>query len=285
MELAVRQQVLQLAGAAVEQRPTPPTAMSEVANSLCLRAGKRAGSDAGQAGASVSSVPLHLEALLYHLSSCDTASVPRDEQLGIENTPLSSSLTAHGGHRLAMVSFQEGSEPRDRTGRALPVDAKQVERTAEAWEKRCRDERHCTEPPTPSSDETCISHGWEREPLRAEELVVRTGKQHDGSGETGEVKTLHHVSAESLDEQGTPIRDEGIITYSAALERAVRWNTAAARYPLARASGEKALRAADFAKRLVRSAWGWPCGIWNIRRRSASRGDTDGATATAKNMW
>jgi len=41
-------------------------------------------------------------------------------------------------------------------------------------------------------------------PLRAEELVGRTGKQPDGSAKTGEVKLCTIWSAESLDEQGTP---------------------------------------------------------------------------------
>jgi hypothetical protein len=70
-------------------------------------------------------------------------------------------------------------------------------------------------------------------PLRAEELVGRTGKQPDRSAKTGEVKLCTIWSAESLDEQGTPVRDEGSVTYSAALESASALDTAAERSPFA----------------------------------------------------
>jgi len=70
-------------------------------------------------------------------------------------------------------------------------------------------------------------------PLRAEELEGRTGKQPDGSAKTGEVKLCTIWSAEALDEEGTPIRDAGSVTYSAALESAVTLDTAATRSPFA----------------------------------------------------
>jgi hypothetical protein len=56
-------------------------------------------------------------------------------------------------------------------------------------------------------------------PLRAEELAGRTGKQPDGSAKTG-VKLCTIWGVESLDEEGTPIRDAGSVTYAAALESA-----------------------------------------------------------------
>jgi hypothetical protein len=63
--------------------------------------------------------------------------------------------------------------------------------------------------------------------------VGRTGKQPDGSAKTGEVKLCIIWSAESLDEEGTPIRDEGSATYSAALKSACALDTTAARSPFA----------------------------------------------------
>jgi len=60
-----------------------------------------------------------------------------------------------------------------------------------------------------------------------------TGKQPDGSAKTGEVKLCTIWSADSLDEQGTPIRDEGSVTYPAAVESASVLDTAAARSPFA----------------------------------------------------
>src|SRR5437879_10728152 len=79
-------------------------------------------------------------------------------------------------------------------------------------------------------------------PLRAEELVGRSGKQPDGSAKTGEVKLCTIWSAESCDEEGTPIRDEGSVTYSAALESACTLDTAAKRSPFAERVWREATR-------------------------------------------
>src|SRR5882724_10828270 len=79
-------------------------------------------------------------------------------------------------------------------------------------------------------------------PLRAEELAGRIGKQPDGSAKTGEVKLCTIWSAESLDEEGTPIRDAGSVTYSAALESASALDTAAARAPFAERVWREATR-------------------------------------------
>jgi hypothetical protein len=124
----------------------------------------------------------------------------------------------------AMVSFQEGSELLTELA-GVTVDAKQVERTAEALgEEITEDERRHTEPidslPLPQTlylgmDGTGI-------PLRAEELVGRSGKQPDGSAKTGEVKLCTIWSAESCDEEGTPIRDQGSVTYFSGLGECVR---------------------------------------------------------------
>jgi hypothetical protein len=144
----------------------------------------------------------------------------------------------------AMVSFQEGSELLTELA-GVALDAKQVERTAEALGKEiAEDERQHSEPsdmlPLPQTlylgmDGTGI-------PLRAEELADRIGKQLDGSAKTGEVKLCTIWSAESLDEEGTPIRDAGSVTYSAALESASALDTAAARAPFAERVWREATR-------------------------------------------
>ena len=56
-------------------------------------------------------------------------------------------------------------------------------------------------------------------PVRKEELVDRPGKQPDGSAKTREVKLVTIWSAEGRDKEGTPVRDAGSISYSAAIER------------------------------------------------------------------
>ncbi len=244
LELIVRQRVLQLAGAAVEQRLNADTSDERGSRTSCV-----CGQEArlvGRRSKRVQSVPgpLQLERAYYHCSSCGRGFCPRDEQLGIENTSLSPALTRMVGTVGAMVSFQEGSELLTELA-GVPVDAKQVERTAEALGKEiAEDERHCTEPSdaVPLPQTLYLGMDGTGIPLRAEELVGRTGKQPDGSAKTGEVKLCTIWSAESHDEEGTPIRDEGSVTYSAALESACALDTAAARSPFAQRVWREATR-------------------------------------------
>lgn len=63
-------------------------------------------------------------------------------------------------------------------------------------------------------------------PWRAEELDGRVGKQPEGSAKTREVKLCTVGSAASRDPHGTPVRDEGAVTYSAAIESAATPDTA-----------------------------------------------------------
>ena len=70
-------------------------------------------------------------------------------------------------------------------------------------------------------------------PMRPSELKDRAGKQADGSSKTREVKLCTVWSAECRDEKGTPIRDKGSVTYSAAIETAATLNTDKQRSPFA----------------------------------------------------
>ena len=244
LEVAVRQQVLQLAGQAVEQRLNAD--LSDQANACVRCSCGREAHFAGRRAKQVHSVlgPLRLERAYYHCSACGHGYCPRDEHLGIENTSLSPALTRMVGTVGAMVSFQEGSELLTELA-GVAVDAKQVERTAEALgQEIAEDERQHSEPsdtlPLPQTlylgmDGTGI-------PLRAEELAGRIGKQPDGSAKTGEVKLCTIWSAESQDTQGTPIRDAGSVTYSAALESASALDIAAARAPFAERVWREATR-------------------------------------------
>jgi hypothetical protein len=165
-----------------------------------------------------------------------------------------------------MVSFQEGSELlRELAG--VAVDAKQVERTAEALGKEiAEDERVHTEAldSLPLAQTLYLGMDGTGIPLRAEELVDRKGKQPDGSAKTGEVKLCTIWSAESRDEDGIPVRDEGSVTYSAALESAAALDTAAERSPFAQRVWREATRRrfCQAPHRVVLgdgAAW-----IWNI---------------------
>ena len=244
LELAVRKQVLQLAGAAVEQRLNADTSDERGSRTRCA-----CGQEArlvGRRSKRVQSVlgPLQIERAYYHCSKCGHGFCPRDEHLGIENTSLSPALTRMVGTVGAMVSFEEGSALLQELAGVL-VDAKQVERTAETLGKEiAEDERLHSEPLDSLSLPQTLYLGMDGTgiPLRAEELVGRTGKQPDGSAKTGEVKLCTIWSAESRDERGTPVRDEGSVTYSAALESACALDTAASRSPFAQRVWREATR-------------------------------------------
>jgi hypothetical protein len=109
LELAVRQHVLQLAGAAVEQRLNADTS-DERGSRTCCGCGQPA-RFAGRRTKQIESVlgPLRLERAYYHCASCGHGYCPRDQHLGIENTSLSPALTRMTGTVGALVSFQEGS--------------------------------------------------------------------------------------------------------------------------------------------------------------------------------
>ena len=76
--------------------------------------------------------------------------------------------------------------------------------------------------------------------MRRAELKGRPGKQAGGSAKTREVKLCTVWSAESRDAEGRPVRDEGSVTYSAAIESA--------------ASGDAYPQASEFAQRVWREA-------------------------------
>ena len=187
---------------------------------------------------------LRLERAYYQCSWCGHGFCPRDQHLGIENTSLSPALTRMTGTVGAMVSFAEGSALlRELAG--VAVDAKQVERTAEALgEEIAEDERGHTQPCDTLALPPTLYLGMDGTgiPLRAEELAGRSGKQSDGSAKTGEVKLCTIWSAESLTADGTPIRDEGSVTYSAALESAATLHTAQQRSAFAQRVWREAMR-------------------------------------------
>lgn len=243
LEVALRQGVLQLAARAIEQRLNADT-LDEVGSVVPCRCGGEA-HFSGRRSKQFQSVlgPLRLERAYYHCSSCGHGYCPRDRHWGIENSSLSPALTRMTGTVGAMVSFQEGSELlRELAG--VVVDAKQVERTAEALGREiAEDERQHSEPldavPLPSTlylgiDGTGI-------PLRAEELAGVPGKSESGA-KTREVKLCTVWSAESFDSEGVPVRDEGSVTYSAAIESAFFPDLAKQRSPFAQRVWREAQR-------------------------------------------
>ena len=265
LEMTLRHGTLRLAACAIEQRLNADTS-DEVGSRIPCRCGGEA-HFVGRRTKQFHSVlgPLRLERAYYHCPACGHGYCPRDRHLGIENTSLSPALTRMTGTVGAMVSFQEGSELLKELA-GVAVDAKQVERTAEALgQEIAEDERHHSEPldalPLPQTlylgiDGTGI-------PLRAEELTGVLGKTAGGA-KTREVKLCTVWSAESYDDQGIPIRDEGSVTYSAAIESASTPDIAKERSPFAqRVWREAQRRRFAQAARMVTLGDGasW---IWNI---------------------
>src|SRR5579864_2526233 len=97
LELAVRQQVLQLAGRAVEPRLNADTS-DEVGSRFPCPCGGEA-HFGGRRSKQFHSVlgPLRLERAYYYCATCGHGFCPRDRHLGIENTSLSPALTRMTG--------------------------------------------------------------------------------------------------------------------------------------------------------------------------------------------
>jgi len=152
-----------------------------------------------------------LERAYYHCEACQGGFCPRDRALGMEGASLSPAVTRMVGLSAAMVSFQEAGELIGELA-GVPVDAKQVERTAEDLGREiARNERSVVEPQPPCAPTMYLGMDGTAVPMRKSELVGREGKQADGSSKTREVKLVTVWSAEDRDDEGTPVRDAGSV--------------------------------------------------------------------------
>jgi len=205
-----------------------------------------------------------LERAYYHCAACEGGFCPRDGVLGMEDSSLSPAVTRMVGLAAAMVSFQEADELMGELA-GLPVGAKQVERTAEALGAEiAEDERVVVEPSPPCAPTMYLGMDGTGVPMRASELEGRQGKQPDGSSKTREVKLVTIWSAEGRDDEGTPVRDAGSVTYSAAIESAASRDTDEAPSEFARRV-EREARRRSFDRAPRRAVLGdgalW---IWNL---------------------
>lgn len=130
-ESAVRHQALRLAGRAVQQRLNADHTDAGQPHRHCQcgqparYAGRREKTSTSVLG------PLKLERTYFHCHACGHGFCPRDRHLGLDNTGLSPGVTHMVGAVGAMVNFEEGSQLLAELA-GFAVDAKQVERTAEA---------------------------------------------------------------------------------------------------------------------------------------------------------
>jgi len=220
--MAARRQALGLAARALEQRLNAD--LSDYAGPQLACACGHSARYVGRRAKTFVSVlgRLRLERAYYHCAGCGRGFCPRDRAMSLEGSSLSPAVTPMTAAVGALVSFQEGSGLLKELA-GVEVEAKQVERTAEglgaeiADDEQGRVEAEGSEPLPPTLYLGIDGTGV---PMRSSELKGRAGKQADGSAKTREVKLCTVWSAESRNAQGQPERDEGSVTYSAAIESA-----------------------------------------------------------------
>ncbi len=227
IETAARRMAMHVAARVVEQRLNADT--SDHAGPMLPCACGQSARYAGRHGKNFESVlgRLRLERA-YYCKVCEAGFCPRDRALGLEGGSLSPGVLRMAGLVGAMVSFEEGHELLHELA-GVDVPTKHVERAAEALGREiAEDEKLVVEPPGANevlAPTLYLGMDGTGVPVRKEELVDRPGKQPDGSAKTREVKLVTIWSAEGRDKQGTPVRDAGSISYSAAIESAAHKDT------------------------------------------------------------
>ncbi len=210
--------------------------------------------------------PLRLERRYYLCPSCKTGVFPKDRTLGVDGASVTPGVLRMVGIVGAELSFEKGGAfLRDLAG--LSVSPKQVERVAEALGAEMAEDERTVFDPDPVADlPSTLYLGLDGTgiPMRPEEVADRPGKQPDGSSRTREVKLCVLWSAETTDEEGIPVRDEGSATYSAAIESAASTDTEGESSEFAkRVLRETSCRQFDQVTRQVAVADGAPW-IWNM---------------------
>jgi len=208
---------------------------------------------------------IEIERAYYHCAACGQGFCPRDRALGIDGSHLSPGVLRMVGAVGAGVSFEEGAGLLKELA-GLSVPTRQVERYAERLgEEAARFEREVAEAPAgPLPPTLYLGQDGTGVPMRREELRDRPGKQADGSSKTREMKVCAIWTADARDRDGRPTRDEGSITYTAAIEGAETKATDKLLAPFARRVEREAQRRGfDAAGRRVAIGDGAPW-LWSI---------------------
>lgn len=195
---------------------------------------------------------------------CHEGFCPRDRTLRMTDGSLSPGVTRMVGMAAAMVSFRESDELlRELAG--IAVGTKMVERSAKALGHRISvDEQEVVTPGSPDSDRMYVGMDGTGTPMRAEAVQGRTGKQPDGTAKTREAKLFTAWTADQTDQDGTPVRDPGSVSYNAAIESAAMSDTDVDVSPYAKRSRREATRrGVDKATEVIAIGDGarW---IWNL---------------------
>lgn len=229
VEVAARRGALRVAGLAVARRLNSDRSDRAGAHLPCPRCGGPARYAGRHDKAFTSALgELSLSRAYYHCDRCQTGFCPRDRTLGIGEGYLSPHVLRMVGVVGARVSFEEGHELLHELA-GIEVPTKQIEREAERLGAQvAEDERQAAQPETNGPLPATLYMGLDGTgvPMRGSELDGRSGKQEDGSSKTREVKLVTIWSAEGRDEEGVPVRDDGSVSYSAAIESAACRDTA-----------------------------------------------------------
>jgi len=265
--VAARREALRVAGLAVARRVNADESDHSGSSLPCPRCQGQA-RYAGRRQKVFTTVlgEMTLSRAYYYCDRCAAGFCPRDRALSVEQVSLSPHVLRMVGIVGARVSFQEGHQLlRELAG--ITVATKDVERHAECLGSQIvDDERHVREPDSGGALPPTLYMGLDGTgvPMRASELVGRSGKQPDGSSKSREVKLVTIWSAEGRDPEGIPVRDEGSVTYSAAIESAASRDTDKELSEFAqRVSREAARRRFEQAPRRVILGDGAPW-IWNL---------------------
>ncbi len=201
-----------------------------------------------------------------HCEPCQAGFCPRDRARRLEGSSRSPGVLRMVGMVGAMVSFEEGHELLHELG-GVDVPTTHVERAAEALGRAVAvDERCVVEPPpadAPAAPTLYLGLDGTGVPMRKSERVGRDGQQPDGSANTREVTLVTVWSADGRDDEGTPVRDAGSVTDSAAIASAATRDTDETSSAFAqRVAREAQRRGFDQAQRRVVLGDGAPW-IWN----------------------
>ncbi len=154
----------------------------------------------------------------YYCPSCAHGWCPRDYTLGFNDSSLSPGVTRMISLVASAESFLEGTKLLSALA-SVNVSEKSVERTAKkVGAAIAADEAAYIEEKPNSSDTMYVGVDGTGIPMRPDELIDQAGKQPNGTAKTREVKQCVVWTADTRDTDGNPVRDQGSVTYSAAIE-------------------------------------------------------------------
>lgn len=240
MELHVRQSALRIAAQLVEATLNADTSDYRGPAHSCSCGG--IASYRGRRAKTYSTVvgEITLYRAYYYCSHCKQGFFPRGQQLGLDEGMFSADVKKMVSASAALVSFQESHTLLEELA-GLNIETKHIERVAEALGKDIARDECIHIDQKPAAGETMyMGLDGTGIPMRLEELKDRPGKQQDGSSKTREMKLVATWTANSRDKAGVPMRDEGSVTYNAAIESA--------------ATADTDEQLSDFAQRVEREA-------------------------------